>query len=80
MLQHILNCDVERTRLLGELDELAKMDDSEMTENQIAEKAYRMQTINERLEMIYASEAESKAIKILTGIGFSQGDLHKPSN
>jgi len=30
-----------------------------------------MEEINERLIAIYANESESKAIKILTGIGFS---------
>lgn len=39
-----------------------------------------MAAINERLDMIDAQEAEPKAIKILTGIGFSQAELHKPSN
>jgi len=38
-----------------------------------------MAAINERLDLIDANEAESKAIKILTGIGFSQSDLQKPS-
>ena len=47
VLQHILNCDVERTELLRELDELAAIPDSEMTEAQMSEKAMRMAQINE---------------------------------
>ncbi len=38
-----------------------------------------MTEINERLEVICAHEAEAKAIKILTGIGFAQSDLERPS-
>ena len=80
VLQHLLNCDVERAALLKELSELEAIPDSEMTEAQLSEKAVRMSSINERLDMIDAADAEPKAIKILTGIGFSQADLQKPSN
>jgi len=38
-----------------------------------------MSAIAERLEVIEANEAESKATRILIGIGFSQADLQKPS-
>jgi len=41
-----------------------------MTEVQLSEKSMRMGAINERLDMIDSQAAESKAIKILTGIGF----------
>ena len=39
----------------------------------------RLAEVNERLEMICANDQETKAIEILTGIGFSQTDLHKAS-
>lgn len=80
VLQHILNCDVERTELMEQLEEFSSLDESDMTEAQIGERAIKMGEINERLIAIYANESESKAIKILTGIGFSQGDLNRPSN
>ena len=80
VLQHILNCDVERTEMLEKLEEYSTMDESEMTEAQVSEKAYKMSEISERLDQISASSAESKAIKILTGIGFQQGDLNRPSS
>ena len=50
MLQHILNCDVERTELLEKLEEYSTMDESEMTEAQVSEKAYKMSEISERLD------------------------------
>ena len=70
VLQHILNCDVERTSLLKEMEDLTNIPDSEMTEHQSSERSVRLAAISERLDMIDAHEAESKAIKILTGIGF----------
>ena len=79
VLQHILNCDVERQDLMEKLDELTQMDHADMTEVQVSENAARMTQINERLEVICAHEAEPKAIKILTGIGFAQSDLDRPS-
>jgi ATP-binding cassette subfamily F protein 3 len=36
--------------------------------------------VNERLETIEYNFAEGKAMKILTGIGFSEEDVHRPSN
>lgn len=51
-----------------------------MTKAQSEERATRVTEINERLDIIGAADQETKAIKILTGIGFSQSDLQKPSN
>ena len=70
VLQHILNCDVERSALLEELEGLTGLEDNEMLESDANDKNIRIAEINERLELINASEAEAKAIKILTGIGF----------
>ena len=39
----------------------------------------RLKAIFERLQHIQAEKTESKAIKILTGLGFSQSDLNIPS-
>lgn len=66
--------------MLEELDNLTSLEQDEMTEAQKSESAARMAEINTQLELIDAHEAESKAIKILTGIGFSQTDLLKRSN
>lgn len=61
MLQHILNCDVERTKLLQEADDLAHTPDDELTEEQTKEKARRLVQIATRLETIESAKAESKA-------------------
>ena len=39
----------------------------------------RLSEISQRLEQIDSNGAETKAIEILTGIGFSQLDLHRAS-
>lgn len=39
-----------------------------------------MATVSERLETIEAGSAESKAMTILRGIGFSDEAVHRPSN
>lgn len=70
---------MERNKLLQEADDLAHTPDDELTEEQIKEKARRLVEIAVRLDTIEASKAESKATQILTGIGFSLEELHKPS-
>ena len=50
-----------------------------MTEAQTAEKAAQIAKIQERLDLIDSAGAETKAIKILVGIGFAQTDLNRPS-
>lgn len=52
---------MERTALLEEIDDLVSIPDSDMTEQQVGEKALRMSLINTRLETIDAQNAESKA-------------------
>ena len=42
VLQHILNCDVERKQLLEELENLISLEQDEMTEVQKSESAIRM--------------------------------------
>ena len=49
------------------------------TEDEKKAKNKRLVEINERLGHIQADKVESKAIKILTGLGFSQSDLSIPS-
>ena len=56
------------------------MPESDMSEAEKIENATKMSEISERLEFICAGEAESKAIKILTGIGFHTSELNRPSS
>lgn len=75
LLEEVLSCDVERTRLLKELEEvnvaLQTSDDKKLTEKMIH--------ISKRLQDISADEAESKAIGIIRGLGFYSDDLNKPT-
>jgi ATP-binding cassette, subfamily F, member 3 len=80
VLSHILGCDVERTSLLEEIQELTNADESSMSEKEKAFRLKRMEYVSERLVDIDAEGAEAKAIEILTGIGFPHDELHKASN
>lgn len=90
VLQHILACDVERTELLNEMDKLI----NESEEQPVIQKkggkkgankksesnsSTRLAEISERLNLIQSQDAVTKAIEILTGIGFTQSDLNKAS-
>lgn len=79
VLQHILNCDVERNALFEEMDDLNKLTDEDMTEEQKKENADRLVEIAARLDFIDAASTESKAKQILLGIGFNLADLNNPS-
>jgi ATP-binding cassette, subfamily F, member 3 len=80
VLDHVLRCDVERERLLKEQAEIQEMASKglESPEEKDA-NTKRLTGIFTRLQHIEADKAESKAIKILTGLGFSQSDLSIPS-
>ena len=69
-MTHVIECDVERLELLAEQVELADKDTKEMEDWQKTEHNERMIEVAERLEMIEHTKAESKAIEILTGLGF----------
>lgn len=96
VLDHVLACDVERTELLREFEELTNEADEPAPsksnnkkgkggkggkgkKEEASGKTMRMAEISERLETICANDAETKAIEILSGIGFSQEDLSRPS-
>lgn len=79
VLQHVISCDVERLRLLEEQEALAARDVRGLDPEDQAEHAARMVAVAERLELIDAKNAETKAIHILTGLGFSKNELHIPS-
>ncbi len=77
VLDHVMRCDVEREKLLQEQKEIEEMKGE--TKEEKDENTRRLAKIFERLAHIEADKAESKAIKILTGLGFSQSDLSIPS-
>jgi ATP-binding cassette subfamily F protein 3 len=75
LLEEVLSCDLERCRLLKELEELQnKMnisDDKKTTD--------RLIEVNKRLQTIDADEAVHKAKTILVGLGFSDEDMNRPT-
>lgn len=70
VLEHVLNCDVERTSLLKEQAEIVHHDESKLSAYEKEERTARLVAIGERLTHIQAEKAESKAIQILIGLGF----------
>lgn len=80
ILDHVLSCDTERLSLLQENEDIPKMDKSTMTEDEIIESEERMREVIDQLDLIDASEAPSKATKILKGLGFLEDQLDWPSS
>lgn len=54
VLNHIMDCDVERKKLLEDMDEIAKIDDSELDADEKAAMGKRLSQISTRLEDIDA--------------------------
>eukprot|EP00127_Corallochytrium_limacisporum_P002174 Clim_evm68s108 gene=Clim_evmTU68s108 len=79
VLQTILNTDVEREALLKEERELSsdKPGDGEATG---ANSGDRLAYIYQRLEEIDAASAPSRAAKILSGLGFTDADMTRPTS
>lgn len=71
VLSHVLECDVERLQLMQELVDKTGMDMADLEDEDKAEINTRIIAINERLQFIDADKAESKAILILSGLGFT---------
>lgn len=61
------------------MNDLQNVDDSKFPEEEKVQLALKIQSVNDRLKHIQAEKAESKAIKILCGLGFHQDELHIPS-
>lgn len=76
LIEEVLSCDVERNRLIKELDEVTNLINAGSTDKAHTDK---MLHINKRLQDINADEAESRAISILSGLGFYNEDLSKPT-
>ncbi len=67
LLDCVLQADTERTALLKALDEAEKADDG-----------VKIGEIHERLNVIGAASAESRAASILYGLGFSEENQKRP--
>ena len=76
LIEEVLSCDHERTRLFKELDDVTNEINNGSTDKTLTEK---MIHLNKRLQDINAEEAESKAIGIISGLGFYNEDLLKPT-
>jgi ATP-binding cassette subfamily F protein 3 len=76
LIEEVLSCDVERNRLIKELDEVTNLINAGSTDKAHTDK---MLHINKRLQDINADEAEPRAISILSGLGFYNEDLSKPT-
>ncbi|CAH9133082.1 unnamed protein product, partial [Cuscuta epithymum] len=80
VLQCVLNCDAERTRLLEEESRLLELQRDIDLEGEVGKSngeseknaiAQRLEEIYKRLELIDAYSAESRAASILAGLSFS---------
>jgi ATP-binding cassette subfamily F protein 3 len=80
VLQHILECDTERSELLKRLDDLLNIDETKLKKRIILENTEKIEKVQLRLIEIEAHEAEPRASQILSGLGFSQDDLSRKSN
>jgi ATP-binding cassette subfamily F protein 3 len=76
LIDEVLSCDVERCRLIKELDDVTNLINAGSLDKADTDK---MMHLNKRLQDINADEAESKAISIISGLGFYTDDLNKPT-
>jgi ATP-binding cassette subfamily F protein 3 len=74
LLEEVLSCDLERAKLIKELEGITEKLNKGSQEKALTE---RMVQISIRLQEINADEAETKAISIVRGLGFSLDDLNK---
>ena len=79
-MEHVLGCDVERTRLYKEQEDAQNIDTTDMEPEDKEEFVKRLTFVAERLVTIDATNAENKAIHILNGLGFKKNELHIKSN
>lgn len=80
ILDHVLACDTERLALMKEQEDLLNEDTSHLDECVKMEKEERLAEVTERLDLIDASLAPTKAAVILNGLGFSEEQLSWPSS
>ena len=77
LMEEVLNCDVERTELLKESDEVNKKIVEEKDKIELKRLSKKLVEVNKRLEEIGAGEAENRAKFILLGLGFREEDFTK---
>ena len=70
VIDTVLSCDLERTELLKQLDDLTNSEDPDSIE--------KMNKINDRLHIIGAKDAEARASMLLNALGFSTEMIHQP--
>lgn len=83
LLEEVVRCDVERYNLLNrniEISAILENTSNPLPEEEISKLTSEMVKISNRLQQIGVDEAENNAIIILRGLGFSDEDLHKPTN
>ena len=72
ILEHVLECDTERTRLLKEAEDIPKIDKQNLPEDEKIELEEKLKDVHEMLDLIDAADAPSKATLILIGLGFTE--------
>jgi len=76
----VLRADKERTALMQEENELAKaLENDQLSPEEQREKSERIAAVGEELKAIGAAAAESKARRILFGLGFSAEMQMRPT-
>lgn len=71
-MEHVLECDTERTRLLKEAEDIPKIDKQNLPEDEKIELEEKLKDVHEMLDLIDAADAPSKATLILIGLGFTE--------
>ena len=77
LMDEILICDRERTKLIKESNEINDMINKEKNEDKLKQLSNQLIQINNRLEEIDAFSAENRAKFILLGLGFHESDFTK---
>lgn len=75
ILQEVVHCDVERLELMAEEQQILNEDNSKITVYQKQKNEQRLIEIYDRLSLIEADQAETKAKEILLGLGFNERDM-----
>ena len=77
LMDEILLCDRERTKLIKESNIINDMINKEKNEDKLKNLSKQLIDINNKLEEIDAFSAENKAKFILLGLGFHESDFKK---
>ena len=77
LIDEILSCDIERSKLLKESEEINTNIQKTNNEKEIKLLSDKLVQINKKLEEIDANQAENNAKFILLGLGFKEEDFKK---